>query len=344
VFPKRRGLWLAAAPAFLFLALSCRTVPLALEPPTGPLLYALVFVIHGDGSYLFHDDGGKPHEADQVALERARATAKANPEAEVFVFHQHDRRGLTRKNGTFELYRNGALVLLNDYRRDSGGMEAEIAIYRDLTRLGHRSDVRRFFLYFGHQIPELPQPGYHGSIPQASFGLERLADGLAGFLPSGNRFDLVVLSTCNNGTPTAVAALAPRARYLTASPADLYLSHLTTETLHHLERREPMEVGLLARELALAAFRDLTEQVSTIVTVSVYDIDTLAPRVSEAAAELRARLASADSLLEFYDCGEDPRLSWLAGLPGVTIYYRPPRFGRERSKETHSGLQCFRSP
>jgi hypothetical protein len=48
-----------------------------------------------------------------------------------------------------ELYRNGALVLLKDYRRDSGGMEAEIAIYRDLTRLRHRSEVRRFLLYFG---------------------------------------------------------------------------------------------------------------------------------------------------------------------------------------------------
>lgn len=342
MFPKRRGLWLAAAPALLLLAVSCRTVGPAFEPPTGPLRYALVFVIHGDGSYLFHDDGGKPHEADQVALEQARATAEANPEAEVFVFHQRDRRGLTGKNGTLELYRNGALDLRKGYRRDSGGMEAEIALYRDLTRLGYSADVRRLFLYFGHQIPELPQPGYHGSIPQASFGLERLADGMAGFLPPRNRFDLVVLSTCNNGTPTAVAALAPRARYLVASPADLYLSYLTTETLHHLERREPLEVGLLARELALAAFRDLTERVSTIVTISVYDIDTLAPRVSEAAAELQARLAGADGLLKLYDCGEDPRLSWLAGLPGVTIYYRPPRFGRERSKETHSGLQCFR--
>ena len=78
----------------LLLAVSCRTLYPALEPPTGPLGYALVFVIHGDGSYLFHDDAGKPQEADQVALERARATAKANPEAEVFVFHQHDRRGL----------------------------------------------------------------------------------------------------------------------------------------------------------------------------------------------------------------------------------------------------------
>lgn len=342
MFPKRRGLWLAAAPALLLLTVSCRTVGPAFEPPTGPLRYALVFVIHGDGSYLFHDDGGKPHEADQVALEQARATAEANPEAEVFVFHQRDRRGLTGKNGTLELYRNGALDLRKGYRRDSGGMEAEIALYRDLTRLGYSADVRRLFLYFGHQIPELPQPGYHGSIPQASFGLERLADGMAGFLPPRNRFDLVVLSTCNNGTPTAVAALAPRARYLVASPADLYLSYLTTETLHHLERREPLEVGLLARELALAAFRDLTERVSTIVTISVYDIDTLAPRVSEAAAELQARLAGADGLLKLYDCGEDPRLSWLAGLPGVTIYYRPPRFGRERSKETHSGLQCFR--
>ena len=151
-----------------------------------------------------------------------------------------------------------------------------------------------------------------------------------------------MLSTCNNGTPTAITALALLARYLVASPADLHLSHLATETLDHLEHRDPMKVGLLARELALAAFRDLTERVSTIVTISVYDIDTLAPLVSEAAAELQARLAGADSLLEFYDCGEDPRFSRLAGLPGIALHYRPPRFGRERNKKTHSGLQCFR--
>ncbi len=342
MFPKCRGVRLAAAPALLLLVLSCRTVYPALELPTGPLRYALVFVIHGDGSYLFHDEDGKPHQADEVALERARASAQANPEAEVFVFHQHDRRGLARKNGTLELYRNGTHVLQKDYRRASGGMEAEIALYQDLSRLEHSAEVRRIFLYFGHQIPELPQPGYHSSIPKASFGLEQVADGMAGFLPQGKRFDLAVLSTCNNGTPTAVAALAPWARYLVASPADLHLSHLATRTLHHLEGREPMDPGLLANELALTAFRDLTERVSTIVTVSVYDIDTLAPRVSEAATELRARLAGANGPLDLYDCGEDPRLSWLAGLPGVTIHYRPPRFGRERSKATHSGLQCFR--
>ena len=311
------------------------------EPPTGPLRYALVFVIHGDGSYLFHDEGGKPLEADQVALERARATAEANPEAEVFVFHQRDRRGLTRENGTLELYRNGTIVLRRGYRRNSGGLEAEIALYRDLTRIAPSADPQRLFLYFGHQVPERPESGYHSSLPRASFGLEPLADGLAGFLPPEHRFDLAVLSTCNNGTPTAIAALAPRARYLVASPADLHLSHLATGTLAHLERRDPMEAGLLARELALAAFGELTERVSTIVTISVYDLDTLAPLVAEAAAELQARLAGAEGVLEFYDCGEDPRFSSLAGLPGVTVLYRPPRFGRERTKAAHSGLQCY---
>jgi hypothetical protein len=307
------------------------------EPPTdaGPLRYALVFVIHGDGNYLFHDEGGKPQEADQVALERARATAEANPEAEVFVFHQRDR-------GTLELYRNGTLFLRRGYRRDSGGLEAESTLYRGLTRLAPSADVQRLFLYFGHQIPERPESGYHGSLPRASFGLQPLADGLAGFLPPEHRFDLAVLSTCNNGTPTAIAALAPRARYLVASPADLHLSHLATGTLAHLERREPMEAGLLARELALAAFRDLVERVSTIVTISVYDLDTLAPLVAEAAAELQSRLAGAEGPREFYDCGEDPQFSSLAGLPGVTVLYRPPRFGRERNKTAHSGLECFR--
>ena len=60
-----------------------------------------------------------------------------------------------------------------------------------------------------------------------------------------------------------------------------------------------------------------------------------------AAAELQTRLAGAESVLEFYDCGEDPRFSSLAGLPGVTVLYRPPRFGRERTKAAHSGLQCY---
>jgi hypothetical protein len=335
-------LWLAAAPAFFLLAVSCRTVDAALEPPTGPVRYALVFVIHGDGSYLFHDENGEPRQADQVALERARATALANPEAEVFVFHQHTRRGLSRKNGTLELYRNAALVSRRDYRRGDSGMEPENTLYRNLSRLGHSADVRRIFLYFGHQVPERAQPGYNDSIPQAPFDVERLAGGIGGFLSPGNRFDLVVLSTCNNGTPTVVAALAPLARYLVASPADLHLSHLTTGTLHHLERSQPLDTGLLAGELALTAFRELAARVATIVTVSVYDMDTLAPRLAAAAADLKARLEAANGLPEFYDCGQDPRLSWLAGLPGVTIHYRPPRFGRERNKESHSGLECFR--
>lgn len=312
------------------------------EPPAGPLRYALVFIIHGDANYLFHDEGGKPQEADQAALERARATAEANPEAEVFVFHQRGRRGLSSQNGTLELFRNGTLVLRRGYRRDSGGLEAEVALHRELTRLAPSADAQRLFLYFGHQIPERPESGYHSSLPRASFSLGRLADGLAGFLPPGNRFDLAVLSTCNNGTPTAVAALTPRARYLVASPADLHLSHLATRTLEHLERRASREEGLLARELALVSFRDLVERVSTIVTISVYDLDTLAPLVAEAAAELQSRLANADGQLKFFDCGEDPRFAGLAGLPGVTVLYRPPRFGRERNKTAHSGLCCFR--
>ncbi len=338
---RRRGLRLAAAPALLLLAVSCRTVDPALAPLAGPLRYSLVFVIHGDANYLFHDEGGRPREADQVALEKARAVARANPEAEVFVFHQHDRRGVVRENGTVELYRNAAMISKTGYRRDSGGMQAEIALYRRLAGAGDGADVRRVFLYFGHQVPELPQPGYHASIPRAAFGLRSLADGIEGFLPAGSRFDLAVLSTCNNGTPTAVTALAPRARYLVASPADLHLSHMATAALHHLERREPTEAGLLADDVARDAFLDLTQRVATIVTVSVYDLDMLAPQVSEATAELEARLAG-DRPLELCDCAEDPALAWVARSRGVTVYYRPPRFGRERDKETHSGLECFR--
>jgi hypothetical protein len=274
-------------------------------------------------------------------LERARTAAARNPQAEVFVFHQHGRRGPARGNGTLEHYRNGALVSKAGYRRSTGGLDPEVELYRRLTTAGGPG-ARRLFLYFGHQIPELPQPRYHESIPRAPLGLQQFADGVAGFLGPGQRFDLAVLSTCNNGTPTMVTVLAPSARYLVASPADLHLSHLPTAALDHLELREPLDAGLLAREMAVAAFGELTERVSTIVTVSVYDVDLLAPRIPEAAAELRARLASAGRPLELCDCAEDPRLAWLAGVEGITIHYRPPRFGRERDKASHSGLECFR--
>jgi len=82
--------------------------------------------------------------------------------------------------------------------------------------------------------------------------------------------------------------------------------------------------------------------VATIVTVSVYDLDVLAPRIQKAAAVLRARLASAGGLPEYGDCAEDEELSWVADLPGLSVLYRPPRFGRARTKQSHSGLGCFR--
>lgn len=328
---------------------ACRSQPTHLSLPESAAApaprFSLVFVIHGDGSYLYHDSTGVSHEADQEALGQAVAVAESNPQAEVFLFHQIRARG-SRANGRFFLYRFGRLVLSETYRRDSGGVDAEAALFRDhsLSLTGSRETLR-FFLYFGHQIPERSRPGYHASLPSTPWGLPDLATALSRFHGPEGRFDLLVLSTCNNGTPTAISLMVPEARHLIASPADLHLSHLGMQALHGMHRHDPPDAYEIGLTLARQSFADLSERVSTIITIGLYDLDRVAPRLAPLQAALRLRLQdSDDGILEFYDCGEDPLFPRVEDLEGVKIFYRPPRFGRLRTTIRHSGLQCFRIP
>ena len=65
----------------------------------------------------------------------------------------------------------------------------------------------RFFLYFGHEIPEFDGAGYDASYADWTFTVHDLAQELKRIKPDSTKFDLIVLSTCFNGTPHSIAAL-----------------------------------------------------------------------------------------------------------------------------------------
>ena len=76
--------------------------------------YSIVFIIHGDGDYVYHDTSGNEYEADEEALAGVKMVAQQNPNAEVFIFHQRPRRHFLflfpLRDGDFYYYRNGRLI------------------------------------------------------------------------------------------------------------------------------------------------------------------------------------------------------------------------------------------
>jgi len=73
------------------MAVSCGSPPSSVETARevaqAPLPeYKVVFFIHGDGGYLFHDGEGEKYRADEEALAGARRVAQRNTKAEVSSF------------------------------------------------------------------------------------------------------------------------------------------------------------------------------------------------------------------------------------------------------------------
>lgn len=228
----------------------------------------IVYVIHGDGDYIYHDDQGGRRLADEDALAQARQVARNAPNAEVFIFHQKPRWHLwshPSRDGVMSHYRGGVLLRERNYSRHGKGSDfaAEAALFGRHALLRHlppktcavASDSasndfaspgpelrgpNRFFVYFGHEIPILGGHGYSRSQPQEEFTLEQFSRGLRRFVgpscPSKRPLTLLALSSCHGGTPATTSTLFPFADFLLASPAPLHLSFLDTRALIPLIR------------------------------------------------------------------------------------------------------------
>lgn len=310
--------------------------------------HTLIYVIHGDGDYLYHENGIE-RQADQQALAEARLVAAHAPRTEVFIFHQRSSRdflGLfSRPDGTFYHYRDGTLIARHTYRRSPGdtSFTEEAALYHDRRQA---EGSNRTLLYYGHQVAEESRTGYHASYSKKSFGLDELVEGLEAFGGSENPFGLVVLSTCNNGTPGTVAALAPLTRYLLASPGNLHLSYIDSHPLHRVATAE-RGIEDVAPQLAEWAFNRLDERTETAVTLTLYDTEALGPGLDDLASSYeRARahhFADQEPLrVGFVDCRERllPKVRFPAS--GVRTWYQAPSFGPQSQKDAHSGWGCPR--
>jgi hypothetical protein len=338
---------------FLF---SCSSIPPAQRGTTSeeedapPPRYSMVFVIHGDGDYLYHDRDGNARKADIETLARAKRVAVRNRNAEVFIFHQKP-GGRTlfffpRRDGKMYYYRNGRMHAEVSYRRYQGQsrFDHEVKFYHQFRAEG-QSKPLSMFLYYGHEVPEFDGTRYDASNARRKFTVHDLADGLHNFTRDYTKLDLLVLATCFNGTPYTIAALSPYARTIVASPDNLHLSYFALQPFEWLDiGLQDRDMPRFAKNFARQSFDRLNEDIQTTITIAVYDVDRVQGYVHAVDSLYDHALTSLSGkkqgIFEHIDCADDSTYV-LPGIgEGVDILYRPPRFGRLRNKQNHSGWGC----
>jgi hypothetical protein len=314
---------------------------------TPPPVATIIYIIHGDDSYLYHTPAGKPLKADEMALKQALAVGKSLKKAEVFVYHQKPRKKFLfffpKKDGRFYYFRNGRLIAEESYSRaeNPGSFAAEGVLYRKFSP--HPHAAKRMLFFFGHQIPEQPGTPYSKSYPNTPFSIWDFANNLPVFShPSdtGKIFDLIALSTCNNGTPVVIDALAPLTNLLLASPGDLYLSYFDTQILSEVNLQHS-SAETIAAEVARSSFARLQQNTQTQITVALYHIDKLLPQIKALATAQQKLARSVKTNSDCVDCRKI--LGNAASFSGIDVLHRPARFGRSKTNRTHSGLGCRQS-
>ena len=335
---------------------SCGTFPpvpdeqATLSPGEALPEYRIIFLIHGDGGYLYHDTEGNSYRADEEAVRAAQAAASSNPTAEVFIFHEKPRKHVlflfAKRDGKFYYYRGGELLAEESYWRDHGTARfaPELELY---NRFGvrERNDAVRMFLYFGHEIPEVNGKGYDQSYDDRSFLVGDLGRAMHEMTGDASKFDLVVLSTCYGGTPHTVGALSPYARYIMASPGNLHLSYFDMTPFEALQGTlHKGNVDDFARECARKSFERLRQDIQTEISVAVYDAQLVQPYAASVDAAYNRSLAvlkeNGEDLVEYCDCAERIEFVTPGMSEGVEVLFRAARFGRSAGKKGHSGWGC----
>jgi len=325
------------------------------EKDTVSVQYSILFIIHGDNDYLYHDTSGNKYEADEKTLAEAIRVAEKNPSAEVFIFHQKPRSYFLfffpLRDGEFYYYRNGQLLANELYWRDKelSNLETEVEFYKS-SRAENQPDKVNMFLYFGHEIPEFGGTGYDASYPNRTFTVHDLASGLKGFTSDSTKFDLLVLSTCYGGTPYTIGTLGRNARTIIASPDNLHLSYFDLNSLENLDlSMQDGDVPAFADRFARQSFDRLAREIQTAVSVAVYDVDSVQEYLESVYTTyentfdtLNEKTQAFLATIEHCDCANIPAYVLPSMNIGLKVFYRPALFGRSKNKLNHSGWECWK--
>lgn len=312
--------------------------------------YSVTYYIHADSDYLYHTPDGDPIRGNSKVLTTALEVGKSALSGEVFIFHQQPERKLLglfpRRSSRFYHYKNGQLVNKVKYlhrNKKEAFLTTEAELMTRFRTDDKTATHQNYFLYFGHEIPSENGKGYHQTLPDIDVNTATYAKGIQNLLLSDqDRFSLVVLSTCNNGTPVMADHLAPFTDLMLASPQNLHLSHIDSDAITKLETEPGTSSTQLARFMAEQTFERLEETILTTITLALYDFNEVRAYISSLTS-LTASDEIPDPSVQFQDNVDCAMLS----LPdsalirdGVENWYKPARFGRQSGQNTHSGWGC----
>jgi hypothetical protein len=272
----------------------------------------IIYLIHGDGNYVFHDSRGNSINADENILNEAHNVAQQLKNGEVFIYHQKKKEMsfffFPEDDGDYFHYRNGILLNSGSYSRENSiAFEAEAEIFSRYRSEVSVENLTSVLLYYGHEIPVNEKAAYNSSYPDKNFDLSEFEEGIKNLSGESFKFDLIVLSTCNNGTIYSIKPLAPYAKFILASPGELHLSYISSEFLSSLSGRIKEDIHSFARNFASEAFKKLSKSTNTEITISLFNSEKLLAHQNE--------VISAEELGTFVD-----------------ILYRPALFGKKKSQ------------
>ncbi len=312
--------------------------------------YSLIYYIHSDSDYLYHSPEGEPIRENSKVLNTAFNVAEEALSGEVFIYYQRPETkflGLfPRKKSRLYHYKNGQLVNRIKYRhsdKKEAFLATEAHLLREIRTQNRTDDYQTYFFYFGHEIPKENGKGYHHTLPDIEVNTATFANGIQNFLYSDeDRFNLVVLSTCNNGTPNMAELLMQFTDTVLASPQNLHLSHLDTEAITQLEKVPDPSPIQLARKMADQTFQRLQETIQTTITLALYDLEEVKPYI-DTLTSLTSENQTSDRFEQFednVDCAEIYSFGSEIYRQGVETWYKPARFGRQSGRSTYSGWGC----
>ncbi|MEX2351349.1 MAG: hypothetical protein WD529_02840 [Balneolaceae bacterium] len=312
--------------------------------------YSLIYYIHSDSDYLYHTPDGIQIRDNSKVLETAFDVAESARSGEVFIYYQRPEKRLLglfpQNNSRLYIYKKGKLINEVNFRhtdRKETFLTTEAQLIHQYRARNLNDDHQLFFFYFGHEIPLINGKGYHHSLPGIDVNTISFAKGIQNFLVTDQeRFELVVLSTCSNGTPTMALHLSPFTNVMLASPQNLHLSHIKSDSLTLLETEYDITTHQLGHSIAEYTFERLEETVHTSITLALYDLYEVQSYIHTLDSLTSVDIESDQNLQlnENVDCAEIYPLDSEYYRQGVESWYRSARFGRQSGLVVHSGWGC----